>query len=106
MNEVQIREQAARARREFIRWVLLMAAEINSPTHSTLRMLLGVVQGAYRDATELEVRRELDYLESRMLVKVHVDPLNQVSCELTRYGFDIAQYTVAVEPGIARPPKA
>ena len=47
----------------------------------------------------------LDYLESRDLVKVFTDPLGQVSAELTRFGIDIAEYTVDVEPGIARPPK-
>ena len=105
MNEDTLRIQAARARREFIRWVLLLAANINRPTHSTLRFLQQVVQGEYPDATEMEVRRELDYLESRDLVKVFTDPLNQVSADLTRYGIDIAEYTVPVEPGIARPPK-
>lgn len=59
----------------------------------------------YPDATEMEVRRELDYLESRDLAKVFTDPLGQVSADLTRYGIDIAEYTVPVEPGIARPPK-
>lgn len=105
MNEDTLRIQAARARREFIRWILLLAANINRPTHSTLRFLLQVVQGEYPDATEMEVRRELDYLESRNLVVVTVDPLNQVSTDLTRYGIDIAEYTVPMEPGIARPPK-
>ena len=51
------------------------------------------------------MRRELDYLETRDLVKVFTDPLGQVSAELTRFGIDIAEYTVDVEPGIARPPK-
>ena len=105
MNEDTLRIQAARARREFIRWVLLLAANINRPTHSTLRFLQQVVQGEYPDATEMEVRRELDYLESRDLVKVFTDPLGQVSADLTRFGIDIAEYTVEVEPGIARPPK-
>lgn len=105
MNEETLRVQAARARREFIRWVLLLAANINRPTHSTLRFLQQVVQGEYPDATEMEVRRELDYLESRDLAKVFTDPLGQVSADLTRYGIDIAEYTVPVEPGIARPPK-
>ena len=99
------RAQATRDRSEFMRWVLLLAMNINRPTHSTLRFLLQVVRGEYADATELQVRRELDYLETRDLVKVFTDPLGQVSADLTRFGIDIAEYTVAVEPGIARPPK-
>jgi hypothetical protein len=64
-----------------------------------------VVQGEFPDATEMEVRRELDYLESRDLLKVFTDPLGQVSVDLLRYGIDIVEYTVPVDPGIARPPK-
>lgn len=99
------RAQAERDRREFIRWLLLLAANINRPTHSTLRFLLSVVRAEYVDCTELQIRRELDYLESRDLVRVFTDPLGQVSADLTRYGIDVAEYTVAVEPGIARPAK-
>jgi hypothetical protein len=112
MNEEDIRQRieteralAERNRREFMRWILLLAANINRPTHSTLRFLLSVVKSEYHDVTELQVHRELDYLASRDLVKVFTDTLGQVSVELTRYGTDIAEYTVPVEPGIARPPK-
>ena len=86
MNEDTLRQrieleraQATRDRSEFMRWVLLLAMNINRPTHSTLRFLLQVVRGEYADATELQVRRELDYLETRDLVKVFTDPLGQVS---------------------------
>lgn len=112
MNEETLRQrmaldraQADRDRREFMRWILLLAANINRPTHSTLRFLVGVVRGEYANATELEVRRELDYLASRSLIKVEVDTLGQVSADLTRDGIDVAEYTVVVEPGIQRPPK-
>lgn len=105
ISEESIRLQAARQRREFIRWVLLLAANINRPTRSTLRFLQQVVQGEYPDATEMEVRRELDYLESRELLTIDTDPLGGVLADLTRHGIDVAEYTVAVEPGIARPPK-
>jgi hypothetical protein len=105
MTEETVRLQAARARREFMRWIVLMTADLWRPSPATLRSLLGVVQGEYPDVTELELRRELDYLESRELLKVFEDPLGQLRVDLTRYGIDIAQYTVAVEPGIARPPK-
>jgi hypothetical protein len=105
MNEDTIRLQAQRARREFMRWVLLLAANINRPVHSSVRFLLQVVQGEYADATELEVRRELDYLDSRELLTITVDPLNQISVDLTRDGIDVVEYTVACDAGIMRPPK-
>ena len=53
----------------------------------------------------MQVRRELDYLDSRGIAKVFTDTLGQVSANLTRHGIDLAEYTVPVEPGIARPPK-
>lgn len=112
VNETTLRQrielgqaQADRQRREFMRWIVLLAMNINRPTHSTLRFLLQVVRGEYGDATELQLRRELDYLESRGLAQVFTDPLGQVSADLTREGIDVAEYTVAVAPGIARPPK-
>lgn len=105
MNEVLIREQAARARREFLRWVLLLTMNISRPTPTQLRLLVQVAQGEYPDCTDLEVRRELQYLQERDLCHVATDPLGYVSATLSRHGVDVAEYTVAVEPGIARPAK-
>lgn len=105
MNNDDILIRAARSRREFMRWVLLLAANINRPVHSTLRFLQQVVQGEYPDATELEVRRELDYLDSRGLLVLKVDPIGQVSVDLTRDGIDVVEYTVTVDAGIMRPAK-
>lgn len=112
MNEETLRQridldraQSAKTRSEFMRWILLLAMNINRPTHSTLRFLLQVVRGEYADATEMQVRRELDYLDSRGIAKVFTDTLGQVSANLTRHGIDLTEYTVPVEPGIARPPK-
>lgn len=104
MQADHMRNQAARARREFTRWIVLLAANINRPTHSTLRFLLQIAQAEYPDATAMELRRELDYLESRELLTIHTDPVGGARIELTRDGIDVAEYTVDVEPGIARPP--
>lgn len=105
MNEALIREQVARARREFVRWILLLTMNISRPTPVQLRLLVQVVQGEYPDCTDLEVRRELQYLQERALCHVVTDPLGFVSASLSRHGVDVAEYTVAVEPGIARPAK-
>lgn len=93
----------ARIRRENVRWFLLLALEYARPAGAFAEVLLSVVQATYADATLMEIRRELDYLEERQLVKIHRDPTDRWSCELTRHGVDVAQYTVEVEPGIARP---
>ena len=59
----------------------------------------------YPDATPLELRRELDYLSDRDLVKLEKRPDGKWFADLTRYGTDVAEYTIDCEPGIARPVK-
>ncbi len=94
---------AQRARRETMRWLLLMTMNVARPNEATVPMLRGVVAGVYADVTDLEIRRELDYLEERKLVELRTDPLGQVRTKLERYGIDIVEYTVDCAPGIARP---
>jgi hypothetical protein len=65
--------------------------------------LLPIIQSVYPDATEHELRRELDYLEERELVKIKRDPLDRWMVELARFGIDVAEYTVDCDPGISRP---
>lgn len=100
----RIPDDVARKRREFVRWLVLLAANINRPVHSTVSFLLQVIRAEYPDLTALELRRELDYLASRGLLVVHSDPVNNIRIDLTRDGVDVAEYTVDVEPGIMRPP--
>lgn len=101
--QAHAQEHAQAARRELMRWILLQTTDLWRPAAATLRSLVVVVQGEFPDATELEVRRHLDYLEERTLIAVHTDPLGQVRVELRRYGIDVVEYTVPVEPGIGRP---
>lgn len=93
----------ARVRREHIRWYLLLSLNVARPAGAPTQLLLSVIQATYADTTEQEIRRELVYLEARELVKIERDPRDHWHCDLTRYGVDLAEYTVPVEPGIARP---
>lgn len=95
--------QLQKIRRESIRWHLLAAINVSRPQGMYTGGLLPIIQSVYPDATELELRRELDYLEERELVKIHRDPLDRWMVELTRWGVDIAEYTVECDPGVARP---
>lgn len=95
----------ARIRRETIRWQILLTLNNARPVGTFDSVILSVVRSEYFDSTPLEIRRELDYLESRDLVKIDRKPDNRWLCELTRYGVDIVEYTLPVEPGIARPEK-
>lgn len=94
-----------RQRREFVRWVLLLALYNARPLGAWEEVLVSTMQGVYADATKHEVRLELDYLEERGLAKIKRRPDGRWFAELTRAGVDVVEYTVDVEPGIARPGK-
>lgn len=96
-------ELLARIRREQIRWFLLVAANISRPAGIYTEAMLPIVQATYADATHREIRLQLDYLEERELVKISKDSMDRWAVELTRFGIDVVEYTIPVEPGIARP---
>lgn len=93
----------AKIRREQMRWFLLVAANVSRPVGMYTEAMLPIVQATYPDATHKEVRVHLDYLEERQLVKIQRDSLDRWYVELTREGVDVVEYTVPIEPGIARP---
>lgn len=92
-------------RRETIRWNLLRALDYARPLGTHEGVLLATIQGLYVDATQLEIRRQLDYLESRQLITISDRHTGSWKAELERYGVDIVEYAVPCEPGIARPQK-
>lgn len=95
----------AKARRESLRWLILLTLNNARPLGAFEEVVLSVAQSVYPDATALEVRRELDYLHDRELVGIDKQPSGRWHAELTRHGVDIAEYTVECQPGIARPVK-
>ena len=95
----------ARLRREAIRWLILLTLNNARPVGAFESLVLSVAQSEYPDATALELRRELDYLHGRELVRVDKQPCGKWRAELSRHGVDVAEYTVDCEPGIARPAK-
>jgi hypothetical protein len=92
-------------RRETIRWQILLTLNNARPIGAFEKLVLSVIQSEYPDATQNEVRRELDYLHDRRLVTIDKRPDGRWFCELARYGVDVVEYTVPVDPGIARPEK-
>ncbi len=93
----------ARIRRENIRWHLLSAVNLSRPVGIYTEALLPIVQSVYGDATHQEVRRELDYLEEREMVRIARDPTDRWFVALTRTGIDFVEYTIEGQPGVARP---
>lgn len=95
-----------RVRREFIRWILLIALNnARASGGASENLLLQIAQGEYGDASALEIRAELDYLEARDLVTIDRKPDGRWVADIGRYGVDVVEYSVDCDPGIARPKK-
>ena len=95
----------ARIRREALRWLIILTLNNARPIGAYEGPILSVAQSEYPDASPLELRRELDYLADRELVKLEKQPGGKWFADLTRIGPDLAEYTIPCEPGIARPEK-
>jgi len=88
------------------RWDILRTLRISGHLGATERMIREVLVAGYLGITRHWLRDQLAYLESRKLIAIErhaVDPWRVV---LTRHGYDVADYQVACEPGIRRPPRA
>lgn len=92
-------------RRESLRWLLIRALYNARPEGANEAVIVMTVQGVFADATQLEVRRELDYLHQRELAEVKKEPSGRWYAHITRHGVDVAEYTVECDAGIARPVK-
>lgn len=94
-----------RVRRELMRWHLLLALDKARPSELVEAVVQATMRDLYPDVTEIEVRRELGYLEDRSLVRINRTPNGVWWSTLTRLGVDIVEYTVECQPGIGRPAK-
>ena len=91
-----------RAKREQVRWRLLALLDAGRPIGVAETLLLGAIIEAMLPATPMEIRRELDYLEEKGLVRVARGDV--WTAELTADGIDVVEYAAPVPVGIARPP--
>ena len=99
-------QELAKRRREQLRWLILSTLNAARPIGATESLVMDCVDGVLKSVTRDELRRELDYLESRKLIAVRRDDTRpRWEAKLTRHGADVAEYTVPCEPGIARPTK-
>lgn len=94
-----------KARRELIRWIVLLALNNGRPFDFNEEGLQAVVRAVYSDITALELRRQLDYLEGCGLIAIKKSPSGSWAALLTRKGIDTCEYTIDCEPGIDRPAK-
>lgn len=94
-----------KARREHLRWLIVLTLNNARPLGAYENLVLTVARSEYIDATELELRRELEYLAERRLIDLKKEPSGKWHAALNRNGVDLAEYTVDCQPGIARPAK-
>lgn len=94
-----------RARRESIRWHILVAVNSGRPEPVAETLILSAIQSIPIECTALDLRREIDYLTDRKLLVLHRLEGAPWLAEQTRHGVDFVEYTIAAEPGIARPKK-
>lgn len=95
-----------KSRRENLRWLILLALNSAQPIGASEQIILSAITPMIPDVTQLELRRSLDYLAERDLITIAGrDTQPAWFCKLDRYGIDVVEYTVPVEPGIARPTK-
>lgn len=93
-----------KSKRETSRWRILQVLDQARPIGANESLVLTVLRDLQPDTTQLELRRELQYLEGRKMVEV-VKRDGIWIASLTRCGIDVVEYTIDVEPGIARPEK-
>ena len=101
MNKIDLE----RAQREEARWRILRVLDISRPRGMAETVIWRTLNDIELPITPDGVRRELHYLRDRGLVTITGDDAETLIAALTRDGIDVVEYTVACQPGIARPPK-
>jgi hypothetical protein len=91
--------------RESARWRILRILDAGRPLPVSEHTVLLALNDAKLSLTMQELRRELDYLDDRKLLRILDVHTSHWSAELTHYGVDLVEYTVDCLPGIARPSK-
>lgn len=94
-----------RARREGMRWYLIVALNNARPLGGLDTLLMQIVQAVYQRVSPNELHQQLDYLEARKIVEITKQPDGHWHAKLTALGVDIAEYTTECREGIARPEK-
>jgi hypothetical protein len=92
----------AKARCEELRWLILLALNAARPMGTSEVIIRRAIDPVVPGVTDLEIRRELDYLANRKLIELEYDRPVWFA-KINRNGIDVVEYTVSCDPGIARP---
>ncbi len=85
------------------RWDILRTLRVGGHLGATESMVRDVLVAGYIGVTRHWIRDQLDYLEARKLIAIQRSETDPWRMTLTRYGYDVADYQVACDPGIRRP---
>lgn len=99
MSNIDLKQQE----REQSRWLILSVLNAARPIGTNEGLILSTIQSVLPGVTQQELRREMTYLEDRKLIEISNQHTGAWFGKLTRYGVDLVEYTVPVDPGIARP---
>lgn len=95
-----------KANRERTRWIILQTTHVSGSAGTSEGTLAIVLQNVKLYQGGERMRRELDYLEGRQLITIEGRSLSpEWGVKLTRAGYDLVDYTIECEAGIARPQK-
>lgn len=89
--------------REEMRGKILQALYLGQPFGLNEPVIQAVMNDIFQTATEIEVRREMDYLADRGLITIGDRHRPVWFAKLTRDGVDVFERTVPCDPGIRLP---
>lgn len=89
--------------REEMRGKILQALYLGQPFGLNEAVIQAVMNDIFQSVTEIEVRREMDYLEARGLITIGERHRPSWFAKLTRGGVDVVECTVPCDPGIRLP---
>lgn len=97
-------DSLSQAHIESLRWTILRTLMVGGHMGATETMCMDVARAEYIGVTPKRIRTEMDYLEKRKLIDIERSEIRPWRATLSRYGRDVVDYEVDVEPGITRPP--
>ncbi len=101
MNDGLLALSIANFRQQEMRWRILRILNISRPIGVSESLINMVLNDQNFNAGLSELRRELDYLEKKQLVKILTYPTWII--ELTATGIDVVEGNVECPAGITRP---
>jgi hypothetical protein len=89
--------------REDARWRMLRVLDAGRPIGVNETIVWRVLHDVKIGLSQMQIRRELKYLQDLGLVSIQGEGSETWSANLTASGVNIVEYTVECPPGIARP---